>query len=35
MAVEVLSGNTAAIEFYKALGFRDYSVTLEIPAEEG
>lgn len=34
LAVEVLVGNTEAVAFYKALGFRDYCVTLEIPAEK-
>ena len=33
LTVEVLTGNQAAIAFYKATGFRDYCVTLEIPAE--
>lgn len=32
LSVDVLFDNTAAIAFYKAIGFRDYCVTLEIPA---
>jgi len=34
LTVEVLSGNEAAISFYKSAGFRDYCVTLEIPGDE-
>ena len=33
LVVEVLMTNEAAIAFYKTIGFRDYNVTLEIPAE--
>jgi len=32
LTVEVLAGNHAAISFYKAAGFRDYSLTLELPS---
>jgi GNAT superfamily N-acetyltransferase len=31
LTVAVLSDNTAALGFYRALGYVDYSVTLEIP----
>jgi len=32
LTVEVLVGNQAARGFYEAVGFREYSVELEIPA---
>lgn len=32
LTVEVLSSNSAALSFYRAAGFREYCVTLEIPA---
>ncbi len=36
LIVEVLTANTAAIAFWRAIGFRDYCLTLEImPAERG
>jgi ribosomal protein S18 acetylase RimI-like enzyme len=30
LTVEVLAGNTAAVAFWRAVGYRDYSLTLEI-----
>jgi predicted acetyltransferase len=30
LRVEVLVGNTAAIEFWRAVGYRDYALTLEV-----
>jgi ribosomal protein S18 acetylase RimI-like enzyme len=35
LTVEVLVGNQAAQAFFKNVGFREYSVELEIPASEG
>ena len=32
ITVGVLSGNQAAIDFYRAIGFRLYSIEMEIPA---
>lgn len=34
LTVEVLVGNEVAQAFYKAVGFREYSLELEIPASE-
>jgi ribosomal protein S18 acetylase RimI-like enzyme len=34
LTVEVLVGNTAARAFYNAVGFREYSIELEIPASD-
>jgi len=34
LTVEVLVGNSAARAFYGAVGFREYSLELEIPASE-
>ena len=34
LTVEVLTSNTSARAFYKAIGFREYSLELEIPASE-
>ena len=34
LTVEVLVGNQVARAFYKAVGFREYSLELEIPASE-
>ena len=34
LTVEVLVGNKAARDFYRAVGFREYSLELEIPAED-
>jgi ribosomal protein S18 acetylase RimI-like enzyme len=31
----VMTGNIPAIAFYRALGFREYAVEMEIPAEKG
>ncbi len=31
LTVEVLVHNTAAVAFWRAVGYRDYSLTLEIP----
>jgi len=33
LTVEVLVANTAAVAFWRAVGYRDYSLTLEIRAE--
>ncbi|MEO7413051.1 MAG: GNAT family N-acetyltransferase [Opitutaceae bacterium] len=33
ITVEVLADNAAALGFYRALGFNDYAVTLEMPAK--
>jgi predicted acetyltransferase len=33
LTVEVLVHNTAAIAFWRAVGYRDYCLTLEIPPE--
>lgn len=30
LTVEVLAGNTAAVAFWRAVGYKDYSLTLEI-----
>ncbi len=30
MVVEVLTANTAAVEFWRAVGYRDYCLTMEI-----
>jgi len=35
LTVEVLVGNTAAVAFWRAMGYRDYSLTLEIPGFTG
>jgi ribosomal protein S18 acetylase RimI-like enzyme len=35
LTVEVLVGNQAAQAFFKNVGFREYSLELEIPASEG
>jgi predicted acetyltransferase len=34
LTVEVLIGNAAALAFWRAVGYRDYSLTLEIPLSE-
>ncbi len=34
LTVEVLVGNKAALAFYRAIGYHDYSIELEIPASE-
>ncbi len=34
LTVEVLSGNKAGYAFWKAMGYKDYSVELEIPPSE-
>jgi len=34
LTVEVLVGNEVALAFYKAVGFREYSLELEIPSSE-
>ncbi|MBN1290391.1 MAG: GNAT family N-acetyltransferase [Candidatus Latescibacteria bacterium] len=34
LTVEVLSGNDAAISFYKSVGFQDYCLELELKAED-
>ena len=34
LTVEVLSGNAAAVAFWRSIGYRDYSLTLEIMPEE-
>lgn len=34
LTVDVLSGNEAAISFYKSIGFKEYSLELEIKAED-
>lgn len=31
LTVEVLVHNTAAVAFWRAVGYRDYSLTMEIP----
>ena len=34
MVVEVLVANTAAVEFWRAVGYKDYSMTMEIMPEK-
>ena len=34
LTVEVLVGNAAALAFYRAIGYQEYSIELEIPASE-
>jgi len=34
LTVEVLVGNEVALAYYKAVGFREYSLELEIPSSE-
>lgn len=34
LTVEVLVGNKAALAFYRAVGYHEYSIELEIPASE-
>jgi predicted acetyltransferase len=34
LTVEVLTANTPAVAFWRAMGYRDYSLMLEIPRNE-
>jgi predicted acetyltransferase len=35
LTVEVLTGNTGAVAFWRALGYKDYALTMEIMPEKG